>query len=173
MPASFFAGQPRPVAALAATAHALRRQPLLGFRIAATGERRKPPTFFCVNPGPNRRFAAAASRAKRGAEWTRFRRRARLSGCGSKYAPAAVRFLPANPRSGRSSVVERQLPKLYVVGSIPIARSSSQTADISSVKRRGRGANDAGSSSFALISREPRVILPPPSSTTACGRGHG
>ena len=25
---------------------------------------------------------------------------------------------------GRSSVVERQLPKLYVVGSIPIARSS-------------------------------------------------
>jgi len=41
------------------------------------------------------------------------------------------------------------------------------------VKRRGRGANDAGSSSFALISREPRVILPPPSSTTACGRGHG
>jgi hypothetical protein len=26
-------------------------------------------------------------------------------------------------RCGRSSVVERQLPKLYVVGSIPIARS--------------------------------------------------
>lgn len=25
---------------------------------------------------------------------------------------------------GRSSVVERQLPKLYVVGSIPIARSN-------------------------------------------------
>jgi hypothetical protein len=27
---------------------------------------------------------------------------------------------------GRSSVVERQLPKLYVVGSIPIARSNSR-----------------------------------------------
>ena len=27
-------------------------------------------------------------------------------------------------RRGRSSVVERQLPKLYVVGSIPIARSN-------------------------------------------------
>ena len=26
-------------------------------------------------------------------------------------------------KSGRSSVVERQLPKLYVVGSIPFARS--------------------------------------------------
>src|SRR5215475_3026783 len=29
------------------------------------------------------------------------------------------------PVCGRSSVVERQLPKLYVVGSIPIARSRS------------------------------------------------
>jgi hypothetical protein len=29
----------------------------------------------------------------------------------------------ATPKRGRSSVVERQLPKLNVVGSIPIARS--------------------------------------------------
>jgi hypothetical protein len=37
---------------------------------------------------------------------------------------------------GRSSVVERQLPKLYVVGSIPIARSNPSRADVAS--RNGR-----------------------------------
>ena len=35
--------------------------------------------------------------------------------CGDRHVSGCVR--------GRSSVVERQLPKLYVVGSIPIARS--------------------------------------------------
>ena len=34
---------------------------------------------------------------------------------------------------GRSSVVERQLPKLYVVGSIPIARSNLQFSVIADV----------------------------------------
>ena len=32
--------------------------------------------------------------------------------------------VPKGLSCGRSSVVERQLPKLYVVGSIPIARSN-------------------------------------------------
>src|SRR5215467_11565197 len=43
------------------------------------------------------------------------RRRPLLERRGLRYAAAAC---------GRSSVVERQLPKLYVVGSIPIARSN-------------------------------------------------
>ena len=46
-------------------------------------------------------------------------------------------------RCGRSSVVERQLPKLYVVGSIPIARSKFSSngnlfVDLPLVARRGR-----------------------------------
>jgi hypothetical protein len=36
----------------------------------------------------------------------------------------AARLRYAEGERGRSSVVERQLPKLYVEGSIPFARSS-------------------------------------------------
>lgn len=52
-----------------------------------------------------------------------------LDPCGSdglragKVALYATRVDRGRASCGRSSVVERQLPKLYVVGSIPIARS--------------------------------------------------
>ena len=44
---------------------------------------------------------------------------------GAKFSRQIAGKRPRKPRfCGRSSVVERQLPKLYVVGSIPIARST-------------------------------------------------
>ena len=45
------------------------------------------------------------------------------AGCACTIARRAPCSLSSVRQGGRSSVVERQLPKLYVVGSIPIARS--------------------------------------------------
>src|SRR5215510_5956642 len=57
-------------------------------------------------------------------------------------------FRYPDTRCGRSSVVERQLPKLYVVGSIPIARSNK----ISNLEHNEREFSVASpSQAFALI----------------------
>ncbi len=69
-------------------------------------------------------------------------------------------FIPG----GRNSEVECQLPKLNVVGSIPIARSI-----LSADAARPRATRQRGRASF-FVSRDRRLASPSPPCGGRCGR---